>query len=109
MGDILNMISITLPELKHIFRKFNPVERMMMDRSTGKLNEYFNITKSQLIDLYYFCVCDKDVHDLDGQVLDFRDRHKEDNSINITELNRKMHTDAEPDIIQNFDNAEEFV
>lgn len=38
----------------HMFRKFNPIERMIIDRDSGMLNNYFTITKGQLIDLYYF-------------------------------------------------------
>ncbi len=64
-GDILNIIGISNEELKYIFRKFNPVERMIMSRDSGLLNNYFSITKSQLIDLFYFAICDKDVSDLD--------------------------------------------
>jgi hypothetical protein len=37
-----------------MFRKFNPIERMIIDRDSGMLNNYFTITKGQLIDLYYF-------------------------------------------------------
>ena len=63
MGDVLNIIGISSEELKYIFRKFNPVERMIMSRDSGLLNEYFTITKGQLIDLFYFTICDKDVND----------------------------------------------
>jgi hypothetical protein len=38
-----------------MFRKFDPVERMIISRDTGLLNDYFSIVKGQLIDLYYFC------------------------------------------------------
>lgn len=51
--------------MKYIFRKFNPVERMIMSRDSGLLNEYFAITKGQLIDLYYFAICDKDIDEND--------------------------------------------
>lgn len=37
-----------------MFRKFDPVKRMIISRDTGLLNEYFAIEKGQLIDLYYF-------------------------------------------------------
>ncbi len=37
-----------------MFRKFVPVRRMIISRDSGLLNEYFSITKGQLIDLYYF-------------------------------------------------------
>lgn len=45
-------------EIVHMFRKFDPVERMIISRDTGKLNSYFMITKGQLIDLYYFATLD---------------------------------------------------
>ena len=51
--------------MKYIFRKFNPVERMIMSRDSGLLNEYFTITKGQLIDLFYFAICDKDINEED--------------------------------------------
>lgn len=53
-GDILNMFAIAQEEFKHMFRKFNPTERMLIDRATGLLNNYFALTKGQLIDLYHF-------------------------------------------------------
>lgn len=57
-GDILNMIGIMSEELKYAFRKFDPVDRMIISRDANILNDYFTITKSQLIDLYYFCTID---------------------------------------------------
>ena len=53
-GDILNIIGIVTDELKHAFRKFDPVSRMIISRDNGLLNEYFSLSKGQLIDLYYF-------------------------------------------------------
>lgn len=53
-GDILNMIAIINKEFIRMFRKFDPVKRMIISRDTGLLNEYFAIEKSQLIDLYHF-------------------------------------------------------
>ena len=53
-GDILNIIALMDKSLVHMFRKFNPIERMIVDRDSGMLNGYFTITKGQLIDLYYF-------------------------------------------------------
>ena len=38
---------------------------MIMSRDSGLLNEYFAITKGQLIDLYYFAICDKDIDEND--------------------------------------------
>lgn len=57
-GDILNIIGLMTDEIVHMFRKFDPVERMIISRDTGKLNNYFMITKGQLIDLYYFATLD---------------------------------------------------
>lgn len=54
-----------MKEIIYMFRKFNPVERMIMSRESGKLNEYFAITKGQLIDLMQFAICDVDVTELD--------------------------------------------
>ena len=38
-----------------MFRKFDPIRRMIISRDSGLINEYFSINKGQLIDLYYFC------------------------------------------------------
>lgn len=53
-GDILNMFLLSTKEVKYLFRKFSPTERMIIDRATGLLNSNFAIEKSQLIDLYHF-------------------------------------------------------
>ena len=53
-GDVLNMLAIMHKEFIRMFRKFDPVKRMIISRDTGLLNEYFAIEKGQLIDLYYF-------------------------------------------------------
>lgn len=47
----------------YLFRKFDPVRRMIISRDTGNLNTYFSINKGQLIDLYYFCTIDKKKND----------------------------------------------
>ena len=42
---------------------------MIIDRDSGNINEYFTITKGQLIDLYAFCTLGataNDVEDADG-------------------------------------------
>lgn len=41
-------------EMSYMFRKFDPIQRMIIARDTGLLNDYFNIEKSQMIDLNYF-------------------------------------------------------
>ena len=53
-GDIMNLFGITQDAFKFMFRKFNPTERMLIDRATGLLNTYFALEKSQLIDLYHY-------------------------------------------------------
>lgn len=45
--------------MSYVFRKFEPIKRMIISRDTGLLNEYFNISKGQLIDLNYFCTIGK--------------------------------------------------
>lgn len=54
-GDILNIIGLMDKSLIYMFRKFDPIRRMIVDRDSGFLNGYFTINKGQLIDLYYFC------------------------------------------------------
>lgn len=56
-GDILNMIAIVDEAIQYMFRKFNPITRMIIARDTGLLNDYFSVTKSQKIDLYHFATC----------------------------------------------------
>ena len=41
-----------------MFRKFDPVLRMIISRDSGLLNDYFSINKGQLIDLYAFASYD---------------------------------------------------
>lgn len=62
-GDILNIIGIMDRALVHMFSKFEPVTRMIISRDSGLLNDYFSITKGQLIDLYYFCTIGKTEND----------------------------------------------
>lgn len=62
-GDILNIIGLMDQAFVYMFRKFDPISRMIIDRDSGLLNNYFMITKGQLIDLYYFCTlgeCEND-------------------------------------------------
>ena len=54
-GDIINIIALPEKPLVKMYRKFDPVHRMIIDRDNGNINELFVITKSQLIDLYNFC------------------------------------------------------
>lgn len=57
-GDILNIIGLMDKSLVFMFRKFDPVMRMIISRDTGLINDYFSITKGQLIDLYAFATYD---------------------------------------------------
>lgn len=41
--------------IAYMFRKFDPIKRMIISRDSGLLNEYFTVTKGQLIDLNFFC------------------------------------------------------
>lgn len=59
-GDILNIIGLMTDEIIYMFRKYDPVMRMIISRDTGMLNEYFSIEKGQLADLYAFAVKEDD-------------------------------------------------
>ena len=48
------MIALINKEFARMFRKFDPVKRMIISRDSGLLNSYFAITKGQLIDLYHY-------------------------------------------------------
>ena len=58
-GDILNLIGMMDKSISYMFRKFDPIRRMIISRDSGLLNDYFSITKGQLIDLFYFCTIGK--------------------------------------------------
>lgn len=64
-GDVLNIIGIMTDELAYMFRKFNPVERMIMSRDSGLINPYFSLAKNMLIDLENFATSEHDISDLD--------------------------------------------
>jgi len=55
-GDILNIIGLLDKSLVYMFRKFDPITRMIISRDSGLLNDYFSIVKGQLIDLNFFCI-----------------------------------------------------
>jgi hypothetical protein len=59
-GDILNIIGLMNRAIVYMFRKYDPVLRMIISRDTGLLNDYFSITKGQLIDLYGFAIKESD-------------------------------------------------
>ena len=52
---ILNIIGMVDESISYMFRKFDPIRRMIISRDSGMLNDYFSITKGQLIDLNFFC------------------------------------------------------
>lgn len=56
-GDILNIIALGDKSLVYMFRKFEPDNRMVIDRDSGKLNGLFDVTKSQRIVLYDLWTC----------------------------------------------------
>ena len=58
-GDVLNIVAMINREINYLFRKFDPIRRMMISRDTGYLNPYFSIQKGQLIDLLFFCTMGK--------------------------------------------------
>lgn len=62
-GDILNIIAMINQEIAYMFRKFDPIQRMIIARDTGMLNDYFNIEKSQLINLNYFSTIGETAND----------------------------------------------
>jgi len=61
--DILNIIAMINQEIAYMFRKFDPIQRMIIARDTGMLNDYFNIEKSQLINLNYFSTIGETAND----------------------------------------------
>ena len=63
-GDILNIIGIVDKSIAYMFRKFDPIRRMIISRDSGMINEYFTITKGQLIDLEFFCTMGQMPNDL---------------------------------------------
>ena len=54
-GDILNIIGLIDDALIYMFRKYDPISRMVIDRDSGYLNKNYSVNKDQLIDLYAFC------------------------------------------------------
>ena len=60
-GDVPNIVALVDEYTKHSFRKFRPSQYMLIkreDNGDGKLNEYYRVQKSQMIDLCYFCTMD---------------------------------------------------
>lgn len=53
-GDILNMIALITQEIQRLFRKYDPVRRYMMSRTTGKIDPKFGLTSTDTVNLYNF-------------------------------------------------------
>lgn len=53
------MIAIFEDEFIRMFRNFDPIEKYIISRTTGMLDDKFAITKGQLIDLYNFATFDE--------------------------------------------------
>ena len=49
--------------LAYMFRKFDPITRMIIDRDSGNINNYFTITKGQRIDLYAYATLGRTEND----------------------------------------------
>ena len=62
-GDILNIICLSDPGLIHMFRKYDPINRMIINRSTGQVDDNMMPDKNQKIDLYYYCTVKGTKHD----------------------------------------------
>ena len=53
-GDILNIIGIMNEQVAYAFRKFDPIDRMIISRDNGRVNGYFMNTKDQLLTIREF-------------------------------------------------------
>lgn len=53
-GDVLNIIGIMNEQVAYAFRKFDPIDRMIISRDNGKVNGYFMNTKDQLLTIREF-------------------------------------------------------
>lgn len=53
------MIAIFEDEFIRMFRNFDPVEKYVISRTTGMLDNNFAINKGQLTDLYHFATFDE--------------------------------------------------
>lgn len=79
-GDILNIIGLMDESLVYMFRKFDPVYRMMTSRDSGMLNDLFTITKSEKIDLCYMWEigeCEGDTEEMSEEEIAYEDSHPE--------------------------------
>lgn len=53
-GDVLNMLALVTPEIKKLFKKFDPKRRYMISRTTGRLDPKFGVTSTDIVNLYNF-------------------------------------------------------
>lgn len=58
-GDILNIIAVIDKAFLYMFRKFDPITRMIISRDNSLINEYFTISKGEKITLYNFLTIGK--------------------------------------------------
>lgn len=66
--------------LVYMFRKFDPVLRMMTSRDSGMLNELFSINKGELIDLYHLWEMEEtecDTPEMSEEEIAYEDEHPE--------------------------------
>lgn len=84
-GDVLNMIAIFEDEFIRMFRNFDPIEKYIISRTTGKLDSNFTITKGQLIDLCHFATFEESepVNEIDpDSLLPLVNKMKEEHETN---------------------------
>ena len=81
--DILNIIAMINKEIAHMFRKFDPIQRMIIARDTGLLNDYFNIEKVIKYD-------DKKILELQNNQEIVRNKLKINATINNTNIFKKI-------------------
>ena len=53
-GDVINIIGIMNEQVAYAFRKFDPIDRMIISRDNGRVNGYFMNTKDQLLTIREF-------------------------------------------------------
>ena len=53
-ADLINIIGIMNEQVAYAFRKFDPIDRMIISRDNGRVNSYFMNTKDQLLTIREF-------------------------------------------------------
>lgn len=72
-GDILNIIALVTPAIQKMFKKFDPVRRYMISRTTGKLDPSYGLSSTDLTNIYSFATMefpDADGDDVPDDKLD---------------------------------------